>query len=138
MKMIAIRLKYGQDLKNEIENIAKENNISSGYIATCVGSLTTVSLRMAGAEPEKQDLRIIKGKYEIVSLVGTISPDGSHLHLAVSDSNGSTIGGHLKSGSIIDTTAEIVIGYSDDVNFQRIIDKDTGFKELIIINKQKT
>lgn len=132
MNMLAFRLKPGQDLKTGIEEIIKENNIESGFIATCVGSLHKVTMRMAGAQPDKQDIRTMEGHFEIVSLVGTVSVSGTHLHISVSDENGDVIGGHLKEGSIVTTTAEIVIGYDNDVKFNRIHDNTTGFEELSV------
>ena len=51
-----------------------------------------------------------KGHYEIVSLVGTIDPDGQHhLHISISDSEGATFGGHVYSDHIIYTTGNIEI-----------------------------
>jgi predicted DNA-binding protein with PD1-like motif len=130
MKMIATRLKPETDLKVELEKLVVANNISSGYVATCVGSLHKVTIRMAGAKPEKQDIRILDGDFEIVSLVGTVSTSGSHLHISVSDTDGNVIGGHLKEGSLVTTTAEVVIGYDENLNFKRVVDPDTGFEEL--------
>lgn len=43
-----------------------------------------------------------------------------------------TIGGHLKDGSIIYTTAEIVIGILPAVLYERAVDPTYGFKELVI------
>lgn len=130
MKMIALRLKPDADLKVELERFVKSKDLRSGYIATCVGSLHTVVIRMAGAKPEQQDVRALSGDFEIVSLVGTISTSGTHLHISVSDENGKVLGGHLKERSYITTTAEVVIGYDEDVMFERVIDTDTGFEEL--------
>lgn len=132
MKMLAVRLKPNQDLKIELEKLAQEKGITSGFIGTCVGSLHAVTLRMAGARPEEQDIRTLTGHFEIVSLVGTLSPHGAHLHISVSDEQGNVIGGHLKEGTIITTTAEVVIGYDPNVTFQRIMDSETGFEELSI------
>lgn len=132
MKMLAIRLKPNQDLKTELEKLVNENGIKSGFIATCVGSLHKVTIRMAGAKPEKQDIRTLEGHFEIISLVGTISVSGTHLHISVSDENGAVIGGHLKEGSLVTTTAEIVIGYDESVTFNRVLDEETGFDELSI------
>jgi predicted DNA-binding protein with PD1-like motif len=69
---------------------------------------------------------------EILSLVGTLAEDGPHLHLAVSDDTGAMTGGHLQEGSIVRTTAEVVIGELDDVVFRRPIDPATGWDELEI------
>ncbi len=132
MNMIAVRLKPDQDLKIELEKFVKDHGIKSGFIGTCVGSLHFVMLRMAGAEPEKQDIRTLEGHFEIVSLVGTVSVNGSHLHLSVSDADGKVIGGHLKEGSIITTTAEVVLGYDESIVFDRLTDEETGFEELSV------
>lgn len=132
MKMFAFRIEPGQDLKLELERVIKDEDITSGFIATAVGSLHEVVIRMAGARPESQDIRNLSGHYEIVSLVGTLSQEGAHVHVSVSDSEGRVIGGHLKEGSLVTTTAEIIIAYDDDVTFKRKLDPMTGFDELSV------
>ncbi len=42
------------------------------------------------------------------------------------------LGGHLKPGSIIDTTAEIVVGILKDTCFTREVDGETGYLELVV------
>lgn len=123
-----IRLKPGMDLKKSIQSFAEENHIKAGWMVTCVGSLTTYSLRLAN----QSELKTETGHFEIVSLTGTISENGSHLHLAVSDSTGKTIGGHLADGNIIYTTAEIVIQSSNRWVFKREHDGSTPWQELKI------
>jgi predicted DNA-binding protein with PD1-like motif len=137
MKLYAFRLKPGQDLKEGINKFAVDQGIKAGFIVTCVGGLKQAVLRMAGATPDRQDIRTFKEDFEIVSLVGTVSVNGSHLHLAVSDKVGKVYGGHLKAGCLVDPTAEIVIGEDESSAFTRQIDQDTGFKELIIKVKNK-
>jgi len=122
----AFRLKPGQDLKKSIDSFVKEKNIQAGWIATCVGSLTDYNIRFANQEKGYSD----KGHFEIVSLVGTLSVNGSHLHLSISDSTGKTIGGHLLDGCKVYTTAEMVIGESKDMIFTREEDGTTPWKEL--------
>jgi hypothetical protein len=104
----AFRLKPGQDLRKEIETFVHKKNILAGWIITCVGSLTQTNLRFAN----RPDGTVGKCYFEIVSLTETISTSGAHLHISVSDSLGSTIGGHPFIGNIIYTTAEIIIGES--------------------------
>jgi hypothetical protein len=53
-----------------------------------------------------------------------------HLHIALSDSLGNVIGGHLMNGSIIHTTAEVTLIENHQFQFQRIWDESTGFNEL--------
>ncbi|WP_421657431.1 PPC domain-containing DNA-binding protein [Leptothermofonsia sp. ETS-13] len=128
IKIFALRLKPGMDLKASLWEFIQANGIQAGFILTTVGSLKRVSLRLAG----QSDSQIFEGKFEIVSLVGTLSQDGLHLHISISDSEGKTIGGHLTNGSIINTTAEIVIGESHYYRFTRTVDEQTGYKELQI------
>jgi predicted DNA-binding protein with PD1-like motif len=133
MRVFAVRLKPNQDLRAEIERFAKENRISAGFIITAVGSLKATKIRLA----DKQDATTFTGKYEIVSLVGTISSDGVHLHISVSDSEGKTFGGHLVEGCTIYTTAEIIIGTTDEIIFTRETDKETTYKELKIRKRKR-
>lgn len=124
----AIRLKPGQDLQQEIDSLVTREHITAGWIMTCVGSLTQTNLRYAN-QPNGTSLQ---GHFEIVSLTGTVSTNGSHLHMSISDSTGTTIGGHLLPGNIIYTTAEIVIGQSHQHIFTREKDGTTPWEELQI------
>lgn len=132
MKVYALRLHPGQDLKRELEAFAKTAHLQAGFIVTCVGSLRKVALR-----PANQQVPLLRdAKFEIVSLVGTLSPDGVHLHISLSDSTGATIGGHLLEGNEIFTTAEIVIGEAEHLQFHRETDPQTTYKELTIRKRE--
>lgn len=128
MKIFALRLRPGQDLRKEIERFTRARGIKAGFIITTVGSLEKATLRLA----DQNNASSFEGKFEIVSLVGTLSQDGVHLHISLSDSTGRTIGGHLVEGCQIYTTAEIVIGEARGIVFTRAADKLTGYKELTI------
>src|SRR6478609_1901438 len=104
-KVYVFRLKPGEDLRMSIEAMVKEKNIVAGWINTCVGSLTDYAIRFANQQEGVHG----SGHFEIVSLTGTVSVNGSHLHISVSDNAGKTIGGHLMDGCIVYTTAEIVM-----------------------------
>lgn len=130
MKQITLRLKPGQDLKGEIEKIAKEKDISAGVLVSAVAGLENARLRMAGATIDNQVVKEWEGPFEVVSATGTISKNGCHIHVSISDKEGKVIGGHLKDGCKIKYTAEIVILIFDDVVYKRELDKGTGFKEL--------
>ena len=95
---------------------------------SCVGSLSRARLRLAGGE------RVLEreGPFEIVALVGTLSPDGPHLHVALADGDGRVLGGHLLEGCLVHTTAEIVLAALDDVGFTRALDPATGWRELVV------
>ena len=87
---------------------------------------------MAGATPNHQVVQRLEAEFEIVSLVGTIAASDCHLHIAGSNIDGQVIGGHLKDGSMVGVTAEIVIGEDETVTYQRVMDSATGFEELDI------
>jgi predicted DNA-binding protein with PD1-like motif len=57
---------------------------------------------------------------------GTVSVNGSHLHISISDSTGKTIGGHLMEGCKIYTTAEIVILTCNEFIFKRKMEQSPG------------
>lgn len=122
----AFRLKPGEDLKKGISNFVKEKNIKAGWIGTVVGSLTQYNIRFANQPTGEKDT----GHFEIVSVTGTLSVNGSHLHISVSDSTGKTIGGHLLDECMVYTTAEIVIMATDEMEFVREKDGSTPYEEL--------
>lgn len=121
------RLKKGMDLKEEIEKYSIDNNIS-GVVICSVGCLSKLVIRLADGESIlEQD-----GMFEIVSVTGTLSPNGVHIHISVSDEDGNTIGGHLKNGCIVNTTAEVCLTIFDDIKFSREFDESTGYDELVV------
>jgi predicted DNA-binding protein with PD1-like motif len=132
IKTHAFRLGPGTDLKSAIIAVVKDYQIQAGWMISCVGSLTKYNLRFANQGDGSSD----EGYFEIISLVGTLSPDGCHLHLAVADRSGSTIGGHLLEGCKVYTTAEIIIGSDEELFFKRETDPDTGWKELSVIKNK--
>lgn len=123
-----LRLFPAQDLKHELQRFVQEKNIQAGCIVTCVGSLQRAALRFAG----RDNTTIFEQRFEIVSLTGTLGLDGVHLHIALSDENGVTLGGHLMDGNSVYTTAEVVIAELLDVEFRREVDPITGYKELVV------
>lgn len=134
MEQLTFRLKPGQFLKEEIEIKTKENNIKAGVLLSIVGGLENVTLRMAGSDPDNQIIKKWNKVFEIVSGTGTISPDGCHIHVSLSDQKGNVVGGHLKEGCKVIYTAEVVIGIFNDVTYKRNHDNVTGFKELEVKN----
>lgn len=128
METHALRLHPHQDLKVELDTFARVNNLEAACVLACVGSLRRAVLRFANQEQAAE----LDGKFEIVSLTGTLSKYGSHYHLSIADGEGRTLGAHLLEGCLIYTTAEIVIGVLPGVSFLREIDNATGYDELYI------
>jgi len=95
MVSVVMRLKPGEDLKHALDKYIKEHQIRSACLLSCCGSLQQATIRYAG----KKDTDVLKGKFEIVSL-------------------------------IIYITAEIVMGILTDYQFNRVLDSESGYKEL--------
>lgn len=130
----AIRLKKNDDLKESIVNYAREHNIEAGCVLSGVGCVSHAHIRLAkavGFLDKEED-------YEIVSITGTISKDGVHIHISLSDEEGKTIGGHLSDGTIINTTCELIILELPNYIFTREMDESTGYKELVITKKENS
>lgn len=128
VKTHPLRLKPGADLKKEIENYVQANHIKAGWISACAGSLTQYNIRFANQPTGSKG----EGHFEIVSLSGTVSENGSHIHLSISDSTGKTIGGHLLDSNFVYTTAEIILQEDDRFVFTREKDGTTPWEELQI------
>ncbi|GAB3836579.1 PPC domain-containing DNA-binding protein [Hymenobacter jeollabukensis] len=128
MHTLTLRLRPGQDLRQQLTALTQQQHLRAAAVLTCVGSLTQVTLRLANQEGPT----VYRGHFEIVSLVGTLAESGSHLHLSVADSTGRTIGGHLLDGNVVYTTAELVLGVLEDVEFGREADPTFGYRELAV------
>ncbi|WP_158136459.1 PPC domain-containing DNA-binding protein [Vibrio navarrensis] len=128
INILVTRLTRGDDLKKALAEIVTKHSIRAGSIASCVGSLSALNIRLAGAE---QTLSL-EAPFELVSLMGTLTANHQHTHIAVSDTQGSVWGGHLLEGCLIETTAELIIHHYPDLVFQRTFDEQTGFSELVV------
>ena len=125
---IAARLAPGACLKEAIFDMVHEHKMNAGSVASCVGSLSTLNIRLAGAE----ETLSLREPLEIVSLIGTLSPEHLHIHISVAKRSGEVVGGHLLDSSVIDTTAELVIFSYPSYRFTREFDNQTGFTELVV------
>jgi predicted DNA-binding protein with PD1-like motif len=128
MKTYCLRLHPNVDLKPCLKAFAKTHQLQAGIILTAIGSLHQATLRFAN-QPETTHLT---GPFEIISLAGTVSCHGLHIHGAIADATGSMYGGHLMDGCLIRTTAEIAIADLPNLEFHRELDDQTGYAELSV------
>lgn len=126
--MHIFRLTNGQDLKKSIVEYCENNNIKAGIIGACVGCCYEIHFRLAGGKDFFHKVE----DYEIVSMTGTISENGVHIHVSFADVNGNLVGGHLSDGCLVGSTAEIAIIEVDNYKLTREFDEETGYKELVI------
>ena len=131
-RLAAFRLAPGEDLIEGLHAARRALDAAALSIVTSVGSLSAVTLRHADrAEGTPYD-----GRFEIVSLVGTVDPAYQHLHLAIADGEGRVRGGHLMPGSRVYTTAEIVVAALDDLAFDRAPCPLSGYHELVVATRR--
>ncbi|XP_036942353.1 bifunctional protein GlmU-like [Acanthopagrus latus] len=132
MQVHAVRFGPGQELFGSLQAFVEERQLRAPFIITCVGSVTKATLRLANATASNTNEVIhLSGRYEIVSLVGTLNPE-AHLHICLADAEGHTVGGHVLGDLELFTTAEVVVGEADDLLFAREMDDRTGFPELVV------
>ena len=122
-----IRLRRGDDLMLSIKQLCREKHIAAGVVLSAVGCISEGRVRDASGVT----IREIPDHCEIVSLDGTVSEARCHLHISLSREDLSTIGGHLVSGCIINTTCELVIAELPGVRIGVEADPETGYDELI-------
>jgi uncharacterized protein len=126
-----LRLAPGQDLRAALDaafaQLQAEQNAQAACVISAVGSLSRAVLRYA-AEP---DGTVLEEALELITLSGTLSPDGAHLHASVADAQGNMRGGHVMRGCIVRTTAEIVLAPLPGWVFSRAHDPATGYMELM-------
>ena len=129
MQPLVLRLSPGTDLRLALEQRVRDEAWPGGFVVSGIGSLTQARLRFAGnAEPTA-----LAGDLELLTLAGSLSVDGAHLHASVADAHGTVRGGHVCAGCIVRTTAELLIARFTDQRLSRELDPATGFTELVIV-----
>ncbi|XP_034755302.1 bifunctional protein GlmU-like [Etheostoma cragini] len=132
LQVHVVRLGPGQELLGSLQALVEERRLRAPFIITCVGSVTKATLRLANATATNTNEVIqLSGRFEIVSLVGTLNQD-AHVHICLSDAKGKTVGGHVLGDLEVFTTAEVVVGEAVGLHFAREMDERTGFPELVV------
>lgn len=118
----ALRLTPGDDLRTTLVG-------HTGFVVAGIGSLRVAQLRLAGdAGPTRID-----GPLEILTLSGSLTPAGVHLHASLSDAAGRVLGGHVCAGCTVLTTAELLVAPLPPGSLTRAPDAATGYDELVIL-----
>ncbi|WEF33671.1 PPC domain-containing DNA-binding protein [Pseudoduganella chitinolytica] len=127
MQALPLRLAPGADLRATVENMLPDDTFA-GFVLQGIGSLSVAQLRFAGNAAATR----LQGDLEILTLAGTVGPDGAHLHMSVADAQGRVTGGHVAPGCIVRTTAELLMAVLPGHVFRRERDAATGYPELVI------
>jgi uncharacterized protein len=127
MDTLVLRLKPGEDLRGALEAVLARQAIEGAFVLAGIGSLSQAMVRRAGiaqADGHREDL-------ELLTLSGSLSAQGAHLHATLARADGSVFGGHVAPGCIVRTTAEVLVGLLPGWTLERAVDEATGYAELV-------
>ncbi len=123
---VPLRLVPGDDLRAALERALRASAGDSAFVVSGIGSLAAARLRFAGAAVAAD----LEGPLEILTLAGSLTRDGAHLHASVADAAGHVYGGHVAPGCVVRTTAEVLLAVLPPGTLRRERDPATGFAEL--------
>ncbi|MCC3144828.1 DNA-binding protein [Halanaerobium sp. Z-7514] len=123
-----LRLQKGDDLLQNLSQIAKENEIKLGSI-NALGAVFKVVFSYYDQQQREYISLEKEGDFEILNLNGNISlKDGEpmvHAHIILADQNGNSFGGHLEEGTKV-FASEIQIEEFSKPDKNRKYDQATG------------
>ncbi len=128
MNLLPIRLSPGADLRHALEAAIRGQAVDSAFVLSGIGSLVDGRIRFANESAET----LIEGPLELLSIAGSLTGSGAHLHVTVSDRNGAVTGGHLSYGNVVRTTAEVLLVLLPEWALSREPDGQTGYPELVV------
>lgn len=102
---VPLHLAPGEDVRNCLERFARSRR-GSGFVLSVVGNLSQACF----ACPGKAGPTVLTGELEIITLTGTVAPEGVHLHLSFSDGDCRVWGGHLEEGTLVLKGADLLVG----------------------------
>jgi predicted DNA-binding protein with PD1-like motif/glutaredoxin len=105
MDALSLRLAPGVDLRRSLEDFARGQG-GSGFVMGVVGDLARAAFQCPG-QPQPT---VMEGELEIITLNGTLSPRGVHLHLSLSDGACQVWGGHLEEGTLVRKGVDVLVG----------------------------
>ena len=108
MQSLPLTLNPGSDLHQSLETLARDQQFT-GFVLGVVGNLTRAAFQCPG-RPEPT---VLEGDLEVITLNGTLSPSGVHLHLSLSDGACQVWGGHLEPGTLVQKGVDLLIGILD-------------------------
>lgn len=122
-RVIVIRLNRGDLLRESIEKVIADANITDGTLVCGYGTVDNCTLHMINTSdvfPAQEDYpRWENTPLELVSMTGIIADGVAHIHAVVSD-KGKAVGGHLEPGCTVAYLAEVVIYEHSRLQLTRI------------------
>lgn len=134
-RILAIRLRPGNDLLKGLEEVCKEKQIKNGVILSAIGSLDGAYFCNPIEITEKKagygygEILQLSGPIELVNASGMICHNKNeeislHIHISLSDRYGNAHGGHLVEGTKVLLTVDMVIAELEGLVMGREFDKE--------------
>jgi len=121
------RIPFRSDLLESVQQFAAEEKITSAKVEI-IGAVEKAVISYYNQDKRVYEDRKFDRHLEIVSCLGNLSlRDGeavAHLHLALGDSEGDLVGGHLQKGTVV-FAGEFVIEEIVGPDLQREYDPET-------------
>ena len=124
---VLLRLDPEEELFAQLEAVCAEERIHFAKVEG-LGALRSFTAGVFDTETKRFCANEFQGRYEIVSLTGTVTTkDGAfypHLHMSAADETGAVFGGHL-SRAVVSATCEMIVTPLEGEIYRRY-DPDTG------------
>ena len=136
-RVVAARLRPGQDVIKAIEATCVQHGIIAGQITSSIGSLRRIAYNYV-TRTERGDgtgytTKVERdGAFSVLAGQGLVSPGDEpgrlniHYHAVVSDDKNVITGGHILPGTITLTTMDLFVVEILDVEIVRARDEETG------------
>jgi len=105
MRALPYHLSAGSDLLDCLQQLALHHG-GQGFVLGVVGNLSQAAFLCPG-QPQPT---VVRGELEIITLQGTLTANGVHLHLSCSDAACQVWGGHLEPGTLVLKGVDLLIG----------------------------
>ena len=126
---LVIRLEKGEEIVSQLEEIFNKEGINAGFFLG-LGAVSEAKLGHYSLATKEYREKVFDRPLEIASLKGTITREGIHPHVCLSDKDMEVYGGHLAEGTVSATCEVVVVPMSG--NLKRYHDEEIGLDLLNI------
>jgi predicted DNA-binding protein with PD1-like motif len=130
--LVIAKLEDGEDLFGAIEKLVGRHSIRSALVLSGIGQLRDYTLGYYTGDEYLR--RTFEEPAELLALQGSVTTERevvAHVHAVLGDAESNTLGGHLFSATVA-TLNELVIRKLETVRLGRVLNPETGLKELVI------
>lgn len=126
-----IRIQKDEEIMEQLKLLCEKENITLGTVQG-LGAAKEVEIGLFNTETKEYKTTILKGMFEITSLIGNITRKEDsvylHCHINISDESLMVKGGHLVR-AVISATGEIIVTKIEG-NVNRKMDETIGLNLL--------